>query len=79
MIMKKRGKKIQKVMVQCAKPIRLCGLRVQQPVIPPLSRAGGAHCSVKPASCGSLRSRDQENRAFAQVPCPNSELGVGRP
>ncbi|KAJ1432082.1 P-loop containing nucleoside triphosphate hydrolase [Sesbania bispinosa] len=34
---------------------RLCGLEVQQPVIPPLSRAGSVRCSVKPASRSTLR------------------------
>ncbi|PNX68842.1 hypothetical protein L195_g056388 [Trifolium pratense] len=47
-------------MVQWARLTRLYELEMLQPVIPPLSRAGGVHCSVKPASCGSLHSRDQE-------------------
>ncbi|PNY13698.1 hypothetical protein L195_g010361 [Trifolium pratense] len=48
------------MMVQWARLTKLCELRKLQPVIPPLSRAGGVHCSVKPASCVSLHSRDQE-------------------
>lgn len=45
-----------------------CGLKVQQPVIPPLSGAGGIRCSVKPASRCALQFRSQENWAFAQHP-----------
>jgi len=55
-----RETKGKKMMVQWARLPRLFGLRIQQPVIPPLSREGSVHCSVKPASCGSLRSSDQE-------------------
>ncbi|KAG4962145.1 hypothetical protein JHK82_038837 [Glycine max] len=36
------------------------GLKVLQPVIPPLSGAGGARCSVKPASRCALQFRSQE-------------------
>ncbi|PNX66922.1 hypothetical protein L195_g063280, partial [Trifolium pratense] len=39
------------MMVQWARLTRLYGLGMLQPVIPPLSRAEGVHCSVKPASC----------------------------
>ncbi|AET00198.1 hypothetical protein MTR_5g089380 [Medicago truncatula] len=67
------------MMVQWARLTRPYGLRIQQPVIPPLSREGSVHCSVKPASCGSLHSRDQEICAFAKIPWPNSQLGAGRP
>uniref|UniRef100_A0A151UF53 Uncharacterized protein n=1 Tax=Cajanus cajan TaxID=3821 RepID=A0A151UF53_CAJCA len=52
---------------------------MQQPVIPPLLGEGGFRCSVKPASRCALLSKNQETCAFAQVPCFNSQLGVGRP
>ncbi|RZC26879.1 hypothetical protein D0Y65_005185 [Glycine soja] len=41
------------------------GPEVLQPVIPPLLRAGGDRCSVKPASRCALQFRSQETRAFA--------------
>lgn len=55
------------------------GLKVLQPVIPPLSGAGGARCSVKPASRCALKSRSHETWAFAQDSRLNSQLGAGRP
>ncbi|QCD88309.1 hypothetical protein DEO72_LG3g2853 [Vigna unguiculata] len=58
---------------------KLIGPEVQQPVIPPLSRAGGCRCSVKPASRGALPSRNQETLAFARDPWLNTQLGVGKP
>ncbi|ESW03809.1 hypothetical protein PHAVU_011G043800, partial [Phaseolus vulgaris] len=54
-------------------------LEMQQPVIPPLSRARGSRCSVKPASRIALSSRNQETNAFAMFPWLNSQLGVGKP
>ncbi|KAF1885528.1 hypothetical protein Lal_00029417 [Lupinus albus] len=55
------------------------GLIVQQPVIPPLLGARGGRCSVKPASRCALWSKSHETCALAQVPCLNSQLGVGKP
>ncbi|MED6119293.1 hypothetical protein PIB30_010535 [Stylosanthes scabra] len=62
-----------------ARHTRHCGLRVQQLVIPPLSRARDVRCSVRPALRVSLKSRNQDTRAFDQVPWLNSQLGVGKP
>ncbi|KAK7344066.1 hypothetical protein VNO77_13308 [Canavalia gladiata] len=45
-----------------------CGLEVQQLVIPPLLRASGFRCSVKPASRNTLFFRNQDTCAFAQIP-----------
>ncbi|KAF7815578.1 serine carboxypeptidase-like 13 isoform X2 [Senna tora] len=55
------------------------GLEVHQPVIPPLSRARGYRCSVKPASRRSLSSRSQDTRPFGRAPWLGSRLGVGKP
>ncbi|KAK7363187.1 hypothetical protein VNO77_05318 [Canavalia gladiata] len=55
------------------------GLRLQKPVILPLSRARGSRCSVKPASRSALSFRDNETYAFAQVSEIHSQLGTGRP
>ncbi|AES99935.1 hypothetical protein MTR_5g086360 [Medicago truncatula] len=54
-------------------------LELLQLVIPPLSRARGLRCSAKPASRSALSSRNQETKAFAQIPWPNSQLGEGKP
>ncbi|KAG5150901.1 hypothetical protein JHK84_027373 [Glycine max] len=69
----------KKVMVQELGSSGLYGLEVKQPVIPPLSRARGDRCSVKPASRNTPSSRNQETCAFAQTPWFNSQLGAGRP
>ncbi|KAK8490172.1 hypothetical protein V6N13_090631 [Hibiscus sabdariffa] len=51
---------------------------VHRPVILPLSRARSSRCSVKPASRCAFHSKIQEIIAFAKIPWPNSELGMGR-
>ncbi|KAF1875433.1 hypothetical protein Lal_00006061 [Lupinus albus] len=66
-------------MVQVSLAHQACGMDEQQPVIPPLSRARGVRCSVKPASRFALLSRRHDTYAFAQVPYLNSQLGVGKP
>ena len=55
----------KRVVVQVARLTRHIGQEVQQPVIPPLSRAGGVCCSVNPASHSTLQSRAKETQAFA--------------
>ncbi|CAJ1955532.1 unnamed protein product [Sphenostylis stenocarpa] len=51
----------------------------EQPAIPPLLRAEGCRCSVKPASRFALKSRSKESKAYAKGPLLNSQLGVGSP
>ncbi|KAL4388621.1 hypothetical protein GQ457_09G008710 [Hibiscus cannabinus] len=49
-----------------------------RPVILPLPRAGSLRCSVKPASRCAFHSKSLVTKAFAKIPWPNSELGMGR-
>jgi len=42
----------------------ICGLRMEQPDIPPLSIVGGVRCSVKPASRYTLHFRDHETQTL---------------
>ncbi|PNY11357.1 hypothetical protein L195_g007961 [Trifolium pratense] len=59
------------MMVQHERLTRLCELVVQQPVIPPLSRAGGARCSVSPASrCQHGATPAQPDTSQSCVPSP---------
>ncbi|KAF8104638.1 hypothetical protein N665_0170s0014, partial [Sinapis alba] len=55
------------------------GLGSRRPIILPPSRAGGVRCSVKPASRSLPHSKKHVTQAFAQAPCLNSQLGMGRP
>jgi len=52
---------------------------LQQLVILPLLGGRGNRCSVKPASRSALLFKRDETYAFAQVPSPNSQLGMGKP
>ncbi|KAL9463013.1 hypothetical protein AB3S75_000926 [Citrus x aurantiifolia] len=45
----------------------MCGPTGNQPVIHPLTRAGGSRCSVKPASRCALHFRIQVIQAFART------------
>ncbi|ESW27852.1 hypothetical protein PHAVU_003G237700 [Phaseolus vulgaris] len=54
------------------------GRRCRQPVIPPLPRAGGYRCSVKPTSHITFQSKIKEIQAFPQIPLINSWFGVFR-
>ncbi|KAK2438533.1 hypothetical protein QL285_023302 [Trifolium repens] len=47
--------------VQAARLNRCCGLKVPQPVIPPLSEVEGIRCSVKPASRCTLLSKTHKS------------------